>query len=84
MRNNSLEFIGSLNPQLYKHYDLSLSGGCHSSAQTLESRKKNGVIPVPRLLGSRKLNSTSSKCTIRTRFQTGISANPTSYRRGIP
>ncbi|MBA8754149.1 hypothetical protein [Wolbachia pipientis] len=27
MRNNSLEFIGSLNPQLYKHYDLSLSGG---------------------------------------------------------
>ncbi|MFP3028640.1 MAG: hypothetical protein ACEY3L_21230 [Wolbachia sp.] len=26
---------------------------CHSS---LESRKKNGVIPVPRLLGSRKLN----------------------------
>ncbi|WP_220468276.1 hypothetical protein [Wolbachia pipientis] len=46
IRNNSLEFIGSLNPQLYKHYDLSLSGGCHSSAQTLESRKKNGVIPV--------------------------------------
>ncbi|WP_156518033.1 MULTISPECIES: hypothetical protein [unclassified Wolbachia] len=43
IRNNSLEFIGSLNPQLYKHYDLSLSGGCHSS---LESRKKNGVIPV--------------------------------------
>ncbi|MDE5062151.1 MULTISPECIES: hypothetical protein [Wolbachia] len=27
------------------------------------------VIPVPRLLGSRKLNSTPSKCTIRTRFQ---------------
>ncbi|RLT62698.1 hypothetical protein WANA34_0267 [Wolbachia endosymbiont of Drosophila ananassae] len=25
---------------------MSLSGGCHSSAQTLESRKKNGVIPV--------------------------------------
>ncbi|MDE5066815.1 hypothetical protein OZD63_01755 [Wolbachia endosymbiont of Drosophila leontia] len=43
MRSNSLEFIGSLNPQLYKHYDLSLSGGCHSC---LESRKKNGVIPV--------------------------------------
>ncbi|MBC6685828.1 hypothetical protein H9I48_00925 [Wolbachia pipientis] len=43
MRNNSLEFIGSLNPQLYKHYDLSLSGRCHSS---LEFRKKNGVIPV--------------------------------------
>ncbi|WP_447933028.1 hypothetical protein [Wolbachia endosymbiont of Dactylopius coccus] len=44
MRNNSLEFIGSLNPQLYKHYDLSLSVGqcpdtgiqkkewCHPSA----------------------------------------------------
>ncbi|MFP3014862.1 MAG: hypothetical protein ACEY3B_00850, partial [Wolbachia sp.] len=39
-----------------------------------------GVIPVPRLLGSRKLNSTPSKCTIRTRFQTGM----TPYLTVIP
>ncbi|WP_447933085.1 hypothetical protein [Wolbachia endosymbiont of Dactylopius coccus] len=36
---------------------------------TASSQRPYDVIPVPRLLGSRKLNSTSSKCTIRTRFQ---------------
>ncbi|MBV2146663.1 MAG: hypothetical protein KTM48_08535 [Wolbachia endosymbiont of Pissodes strobi] len=57
-----------------------------SQCLTLGSRRKNGVmkvaevsiqkgvVPVPRLLGSRKLNSTLSKCTIRTRFQTGMTA----------
>ncbi|WP_156518026.1 MULTISPECIES: hypothetical protein [unclassified Wolbachia] len=40
----------------------------------------NDVIPVPRLFGSRKLNSTPSKCTIRTRFQTGM----TPYLTVIP